>query len=97
MSVSNAPTGLWGALDAELRADPADRKPEAADAWAVLTERVDVGELRPKLADDIEVKEFHLRWGNDYAMVANPARPRPLRTRRRTRSVCYGSWTAPAL
>ena len=23
-------------------------------------------------ADDIEVKEFHLRWGNDYAMIANP-------------------------
>ena len=26
----------------------------------------------PQLAPDVEVKEFHLRWGNDYAMIANP-------------------------
>ena len=32
----------------------------------------DRSESRPKLADDIELKEFHLRWGNDYALIANP-------------------------
>jgi putative peptide zinc metalloprotease protein len=42
------------------------------DVWDVLSTRSDIGELRPKLADDIEIKEFHLKWGNDYAMVANP-------------------------
>ncbi len=33
---------------------------------------VDPTEFRPKLADDIEMKEFQLRWGNDYVMIANP-------------------------
>src|SRR5207248_779876 len=27
--------------------------------------------FRPKLADWVELKEFHLKWGNDYAMIAN--------------------------
>ena len=30
--------------------------------------------FRPRLAADIEVRIFRLRWGNDYAMVANPRR-----------------------
>ena len=33
---------------------------------------MDSAEYRPHLRDDIEVKTFKLRWGNDYAMIANP-------------------------
>ncbi len=71
MSVPNAASGAWAALHVRLRAEPASG-PDTASVWALLADRVDVGELRPRLADDIEIKEFHLRWGNDYAMVANP-------------------------
>jgi len=42
------------------------------DLWDELEERVDLASLRPKLAEDIEIRVFRLRWGNDYAMVANP-------------------------
>jgi CRP-like cAMP-binding protein/Zn-dependent protease len=37
-----------------------------------IADRVDLTRLRPKLADDVELKRFVLRWGNDYAMLANP-------------------------
>jgi CRP-like cAMP-binding protein/Zn-dependent protease len=40
--------------------------------WDDLAEKVDPVEFRPKLAPDVEVKQFSLRWGNDYAIVANP-------------------------
>ena len=51
---------------------------EAADTdgergiWATLSERVDPATYRPHLRPDVEVKVFNLRWGNDYAMIANP-------------------------
>lgn len=56
---------MYGGLGSSPRAD-------GIDVWAGLRELVDPSNLRPKLADDIEVKEFHLRWGSDYAVVANP-------------------------
>jgi putative peptide zinc metalloprotease protein len=34
--------------------------------------RFDPAHYRPKLAPDIEIREFHLKWGDDYAMIANP-------------------------
>ncbi len=37
-----------------------------------ILDRVDLTRFRPKLAPDVEVKSFPLRWGNDYVMVANP-------------------------
>jgi CRP-like cAMP-binding protein/Zn-dependent protease len=40
--------------------------------WDDLAEKVDPAEFRPKLAPDVEVKRFSLRWGNDYAVAANP-------------------------
>lgn len=43
-----------------------------AGLWDDLAERVDPALFRPELAPDVEVKTFRLRWGNDYAMVANP-------------------------
>ncbi len=62
--------GFLGAIETHLQtATDADAD---SDIWNVLATLADVGEFRPKLADDIEIKEFHLRWGNDYAMVANP-------------------------
>src|SRR5947207_10904976 len=42
------------------------------DLWNDLARRLDPAEFRPKLSGDIELKSFPLRWGNDYAMVANP-------------------------
>src|SRR5207244_2166534 len=42
------------------------------DVWSALAVRLDPVQFRPKLASDVEVKIFRLRWGNDYAMVANP-------------------------
>jgi putative peptide zinc metalloprotease protein len=61
--------GLWEALHARIEATGTG---DDGGLWDVLAGRADVGEFRPKLADDVEIKEFHLRWGNDYAMVANP-------------------------
>ncbi len=43
-----------------------------ADIYESILDRVDLSRFRPKLADDIEIKRFALRWGNDYVMVANP-------------------------
>jgi len=45
---------------------------DASGLWGELAERVDPAEFRPQLAPDVEVKAFALRWGNDYAMIANP-------------------------
>jgi CRP-like cAMP-binding protein/Zn-dependent protease len=47
---------------------------DGPDITAAIEHALDVAEFRPKLADDVEVKIFRLRWGNDYAMVANPRR-----------------------
>ncbi len=69
MSAPEAPAALIDALGARIAATEAT---DHIDVWGVLAHRTDIGELRPKLADDIEIKEFDLRWGNDYAMVANP-------------------------
>ena len=57
--------------------DALEQAPEAAGdddggVWARLGTLVDPAENRPQLAADVEVKEFHLRWGNDYTMIANP-------------------------
>ncbi len=66
-----APRGdidVWAAVGAALRVPPA----EEGVLWDLLDERTDGARFRPKLADDVEVKRFPLRWGNDYAMAANP-------------------------
>jgi CRP-like cAMP-binding protein/Zn-dependent protease len=47
---------------------------DAIDVWKVLDERLDLTLFHPKLADDVEIRIFRLRWGNDYAMIANPRR-----------------------
>jgi putative peptide zinc metalloprotease protein len=64
-----APTGLW---DRIARRVDGTRRRDGRGVWARLERQTDPSESRPKLADDVEIKEFHLRWGNDYAMIANP-------------------------
>ncbi|MFN2545779.1 MAG: cyclic nucleotide-binding domain-containing protein [Actinomycetota bacterium] len=60
--------GVWGRLEDAARSRPV---PEGDGLWSRLSHLVDPAEVRPKLADDVEVKEFKLRWGNDYWMIAN--------------------------
>ena len=43
------------------------------DVWERIVHLVDPTELRPKLADDIEIRVFEQRWGDGYVMIANPA------------------------
>jgi hypothetical protein len=62
--------GLFASMDGEIR-----RHPLAGNGrgiWDDLAAKLDPAEFRPQLAPDIEVREFKLRWGNDYAMIANP-------------------------
>ena len=42
------------------------------DVWEQISHLVDASELRPKLADDIEIRVFEQRWGEGYVMIANP-------------------------
>lgn len=71
MSAPPGDRGVYGAVARRASSAPAR---DAADRglWDRLARDVDPAESRPQLAPDIEVKEFRLRWGNDYAMIANP-------------------------
>jgi CRP-like cAMP-binding protein len=42
--------------------------------WDDLASRLDLSGFRPRIGEDVEVKVFRLRWGNDYAMAYNPRR-----------------------
>lgn len=65
--------GVWGQLDRQLTSASLQQPGETLPGiWAHLGKLVDPGEFRPKLAHDVEIKEFKLRWGNDYAIIANP-------------------------
>jgi CRP-like cAMP-binding protein/Zn-dependent protease len=61
------PIDLRKVLDAALV-----RAGDGMDVYERILDRVDLSRFRPKLATDIEVKSFALRWGNDYVMAANP-------------------------
>src|SRR5207248_1148124 len=64
---------VYGLTRRRAATKPRGRRGEPPlDVWARLSMLVDPAEFRPKLADDIEIKEFKLRWGRDYAMIANP-------------------------
>ncbi|HET6817107.1 MAG TPA: cyclic nucleotide-binding domain-containing protein [Mycobacteriales bacterium] len=45
------------------------------DVWEALDDALDLGSLRPKLAEGVEVVRFETRWGNGYTMVKNPRGP----------------------
>ena len=67
--MSAAPaTSVWDAI----RARAHESGNGSVDVWEALETRVDLAELRPKLRDDVEIKVFRVRWGNDYLMIANP-------------------------
>jgi len=51
-----------------------ERHTDEVDVWAALQEDLDITTFKPHLAGDVEVRIFRLRWGNDYAMIANPRR-----------------------
>ena len=65
-----SPEGLWERLAAEARGGR--RGPRPGGLWRRMRDRVDPARFRPHLAPDAELKEFRLRWGNDYAMIRNP-------------------------
>lgn len=62
--------GLYATLTERIDETPSDE--DGQGIWEVLAKRVDPAEYRPQLRPDVEVKTFNLRWGNDYAMIANP-------------------------
>ena len=64
--------GLWGSLEQEIHRKPSPQADGDGDLWGRLAGMVDTAEFRPRMAADVELKEFHLKWGNDYAMLANP-------------------------
>lgn len=66
-----ADRGVFAAVSSAIEAAPEENGDEPG-LWDQLAERVDPAAFRPELSPDVEVKEFRLRWGNDYAMVANP-------------------------
>jgi putative peptide zinc metalloprotease protein len=70
MTGSRLAQGLFASVDREIRRHEAAR--EGRGIWDELAAKLDPAEFRPQLAPDIEVREFKLRWGNDYAMIANP-------------------------
>lgn len=68
MKLEGSAPQIWSVVQ-----ERAEEEPEAStDLWERLGERIDRAELRPKLLPDVEIKEFRLRRGNDYIMVANP-------------------------
>lgn len=70
MTLRSSGEGLYANVEAKL--DRETREHDGRGLWSDLANRVDPAEYRPHLRDDIEVKVFKLRWGNDYAMIANP-------------------------
>ena len=71
MSEDIAARGVFAAVAAAAAAAP-QTDATRPGLWDALSADVDPTEFRPELAPDIEVKDFHIKWGNDYTMVANP-------------------------
>ena len=71
MSVGPANEGTFAAVTQALQ-DVAGGASDERGIWQELSAKLDPAEFRPALSPDVEVKTFRLRWGNDYAMVANP-------------------------
>ncbi len=70
MSDTKKDADVWDRLAERLSVEPSeDGRP---DIWEAVEDKFDLAEYRPRLAPDIEVKEFNLKWGNDYVMFANP-------------------------
>jgi len=61
-------TGVYGLIAERSESDGAG----GLNTWERLAELTDPAEFRPKLRDDTETRVFEQRWGQGYAMVANP-------------------------
>jgi CRP-like cAMP-binding protein/Zn-dependent protease len=73
VSVTAAHNDLYEQLAAEAKKDRRQTRPAKAPSfWDRVTELSDPAQFRPKMADDIEIAEFKVRWGTDYAIVRNP-------------------------
>ena len=64
-----SPQDIYRLVAEDLEANGAS---DGANVWELLAHLVDPTELRPKLADDIEIRMFEQRWGEGYVMIANP-------------------------
>lgn len=69
MSSPEGSTDVYRLLAEDIDANGA--RPDG-DVWERIVHLVDPTELRPKLADDIEIRVFEQRWGDGYVMIANP-------------------------
>ena len=67
MTLAASRPGIWGAVEVEAGSQPIREGGRLSD---VVAARVDIGELRPKLADYVEIKEFAGEREN-YTMLAN--------------------------
>jgi CRP-like cAMP-binding protein len=68
MTEAPATTTFYDRLDQAIAVAPEPQR----DVWQRLGDLVDPAQFRPKLAPDIERKVQHLKWGNSYAVIANP-------------------------
>ncbi len=79
------------ALRSALHEPPAD-----IDVWGIpRPESSSSPTSDPTLADDVEVRIFRLRWGNDYAMIANPRRLIHFQLEVWEAELAQNAWTAP--
>jgi CRP-like cAMP-binding protein/Zn-dependent protease len=49
-----------------------DLPEELGGLWAGLGDLLDLGSWKPKIAPGVELREFRVRWGDDYALIATP-------------------------
>ena len=67
--IENPASSGQGILSADRKKPRKTRLPKGI--WSEVDGLLDPAVQRPRLADHIELKEFKLRWGNDYAIIAN--------------------------
>jgi putative peptide zinc metalloprotease protein len=65
-------TGAASGIAFPSRQTLLDRKPIEVDVAGAVAAQLDPSERHPKLAEDVELKLFRVRSGNNYAMIANP-------------------------
>ena len=68
MTEAPAATTFYDRLEQAIEDAPESER----DVWRRLEDLVDPAQFRPKLAPDIERKVQNLKWGNSFAIIANP-------------------------
>lgn len=73
LRASPAPApGFEAALARALDEAEIDDDDQMGGVWAALADGLDPANWRPKVAEGVEIRTFHLRWGDDYALIATP-------------------------